>query len=357
MIHLFNNVFLEQDTFINQVHKYVLVSTTYATPDTRLLSTAIASGTTLQAVLAGKTLGEFLKSLMTYDSDKVMIYADNVAFSTIATTWLKSSTNMDKKAFNVFADCYKHKCDVYSRPNNQLIEFMKESWASAVDFDFSTNDFTPTFEFALASAFVNRNFNKKEKFKATLSKFIKREYEHLILEARKHLDTYILDKDMQEILGGSGKTLQNYRELPRMSIYREPFFRDTIDSVSSPQSYLPGTISKLDIKYATDAEVIELCTLTDDINMAVMNETTPSGLSGAVNNKSTVGWTYIAAVKNGVLSDVEYNLAIDEILAEKIAIVHVPFDLREQILFAFLPYLKTLKQENNLGMLQKFTLR
>jgi len=357
MIHLFNNVFLEQDTFVDQRCKHVLISARYATPNTISLSTAISVGTTLQVVLAGKTLGEFLKSLMTHGSDKVMIYADNVAFATIATTWLKSSTNMDKKSFNVFADCYKHKCDVYSRSNNQLIEFMKESWASTVDFDFSTDDFTPSFEFGLASAFVNRNFNKKEKFKATLSKFIKREYEHLILEARKHLDTYILDKDLQEILGGSGKTLQNYRELPRMSIYREPFFRDTVNNVPSPHAYWPGKVSKLDIKNATDAEVIELCTLTDDINMAVMNCTVPAGLSGSVNIKSTPGWIYIASVKNGVLSDAEYNLAIDEILAEKIAMVHVPFDLREQILFAFLPYLKTLKQENNTSVLGKFTLK
>jgi hypothetical protein len=355
MIHLFNNVFLEQEHQLEVFYKVIVISSVYNT-DMDKNPNCLYVGDTLEAVLGNRSLDQLLLEVMGID-EKVVIYANNDAFAKIATSWLKSSTQMDTETFETWAECYKHKCDVYSRPNDQLFEIMKTYWATAPIYDFTAVEFSPSFEFALASAFVDRDFNKKAQLNVMLSKFIRREYEHLILEARKHLDTYILDKDLQDLLGGSGKTLQNFRELPRMSIYREPFFRDTINTVPPSQSYLPGKIGKLDISNATDAELVELCALTDDINMAVMHCTLPSGLSGSVNNKAEPGWKFITSVRTGVLTDEEYNLAIDEILAEKIAIVHVPLDLRHSILFAFLPYIKTLKQENNIVTLQKFTLK
>lgn len=355
MIHLFNNVFLEQDTLVNAQHKHVIISSTYATPDTALLATSLASGTTLEVVLAGKTLEEFLKSLMVYGEEKVMIFADNAAFAAVAASWLKSSTNMDQEAFNTIVDCYKHKYDVLGRPDEQLSEVMKAAWPTAIEGNYSAEQFKPSFEFSLASAFVNREFSKKSQLKNLLSLFIKREYEHLILEARQHLDTYILDRDLQALLGGSNKTIQNFRELPRMSIYREPFYKEAL--TQSGQAYLTGWYSKLDISNGTSAEITELCTLTDDINMAVMNNSSPAGLSGTANSRSTPGWEYMVSVRNGTITDTEYNNILDEMLAEKIAMIHVPYELQEQILFVFLPYIKSLKQDNNMSLLQKFTLK
>jgi hypothetical protein len=167
-------VFLEQDTFVYQGNKNVVISETYATSDISASATSLSSGTTLESVLDGKTIKEFLKSLMSNGEEKVVIYADNSAFTSIITSWLKSTTNMDQSSFDIFADCYKHKCDVYSRSNDQLIELMKASFATATVFDFSNEDFAPSFEFALASALHNRDFSKKSKLKTVLSKFIKR---------------------------------------------------------------------------------------------------------------------------------------------------------------------------------------
>jgi hypothetical protein len=357
MIHLFNSVFLEEDRFTYQGHKNIMVSELYATPDVANYPLVLASGKTLNDVLDGKTIGEFLKSLMLYGDERVVIYADNVAFATIITAWLKSTTNMDQESFDVFTDCYAFKCSMYSRPNEQLGGFMKAMWSTTEVFDFLSDEFTPSVEFALASAFYDRNFSKKEYFKVTLSKFIKREYEQMILEARKHLDTYILDNDLQTVLGGSNKTLENFRELPRMSIYREPFFKDTVETVRPNESYNPGRTSKLDIGLATDSEITELCAVTDDITMSINNSTEPIGLTGSVNNESAGGWHYIMTVKNGTLTDSEYNSVIDDILNETIAIVHIPSAMAEQVLFVFLPYIKTLKQENKTALLQKFTLK
>jgi hypothetical protein len=357
MIHLFNNVFLEQEHMLEVFSKVVVISSKYNT-DMNKNPNCLYCGDTLEDVLGDKTLEQFLREMMGKE-EKVVIFANNEAFAKIAAAWLKSSTNMDKAAFETWAGCYKFKCDVYSRPNDQLFELLKATWDSAVAYNFADVDFSPSFEFALASAFADRNFGKKEQFKTLLSKFIKREYEQQILEARKHLDTYILDTDLQTLLGGSGKTLENFRTLPRMSIYREPFFRDTIDTVPPNQAYWPGKVGKLDISKATDAELTELCTLTDDINIAIMNFSVPAGLSGSVNGElyQSRGWKFITSVKNGVLTDTEYNEALDEILAERIAVIHVPFDLREHILFVFLPLVKSLKQENNLAALEKFTLK
>jgi hypothetical protein len=337
--------------------KTIVISSVYNT-NMKTNPNCLYCADTLEDVLGERSLEALLTELLAIE-EKVVVFANNDAFAKIATVWLKSTTHMDQSAFNTWANCYKYKCSVYSRANDQLIELMKAYWETAVTYDFSSIDFGPSFEFALASAFANRDFSKKDKFKTLLSNFIKREYEQQILEARKHLDTYILDNDMQLLLGGSGKTLEDFRELPRMSIYREPFFRETINTVPPNQSYWPGKVSKLDISEGTDEEITELCTLTDDINIAIMNFSVPAGLSGSVNGElyQSRGWSFLSSVKNGSLSDEEYNQALDEMLAEKIAMIHVPFDLREHILFVFLPHVKSLKQEGNTSALEKFTLK
>lgn len=357
MIHLFNNVFIDHESMLFVAHKVVVISSVYNT-DMKTNSRCLYCEDTLEDLLGDRSIKDFLTELMQVE-EKVVIYANNDAFAKIITAWLKSTVNMDQAAFNTWANCYKHKCDVYSRPNDQLIELMKTYWSSAPTYDFSTTDFAPSVEFGLASAFADVNFSKKDKLKTLLSKFVKREYEHLILEARKHLDTYILDKDLQLLLGGSGKTIENFRELPRMSIYREPFFRDTVDTVPSSQSYWPGKVGKIDISKASDAELAELCELTDDINIAVMGRSISAGLSGSTTSElnQTTGWPYMASAKNGVLTDAEYYAILEDILAEEIGITHIPFDLREPILFVFLPYIKSLKQEGNTSELQKYTLK
>ena len=357
MIHLFNNVFIDHESMLFVAHKVVVISSVYNT-DMKTNPRCLYCEDTLEKMLGNRSLNDFLNEMMQIE-EKLVIYANNEAFAKIATAWLKSTVNMDQAAFDTWANCYKHKIDVMSRPNTQLIELMKANWGTAEAYDFSTVDFDPSLEFSLASAFANINFSKKNKLKTLLSKFVKREYEHLILEARKHLDTYILDNDMQLLLGGSGKTIENYRELPRMSIYREPFFRDTINTVPTNQSYLPGKIGKLDISKATDAEITELCNLTDDINIAVMGRSITSGLSGTRNTElnETSGWPCILSVKNGLLTDDEYYSILTDIVTEEIGINHIPFDLRESILFVFLPYIKSLKQEGNTVELQKYTLK
>jgi len=248
----------------------------------------------------------------------------------------------------------------------------------------------------LATAFYDRNFSKKEKLKKLFAHFIKRTYEGYILEVRRHIDTYILDSDAQRILGGHSKTIRNYLELDKMSVYKSPYFKNVSNKPYS-ESYQPGKNSKLDLSLLGDENIKNLCNVTEEFAISIMGFSYPAGLSGVSNvNFSNVpfakmmtdagiwpAWMseetkaliikdlinaghvpnpshtfkYMDSVKKGILSEEDYNTVLDDNLKEKIAMIYIPFDLGQQILFVFLPYIKSLAQEGMREKLFKFTLK
>jgi hypothetical protein len=248
----------------------------------------------------------------------------------------------------------------------------------------------------LATAFYDRNFSKKEKLKKLFARFIKRTYELYILEIRKHIDTYILDADAQKILGGHSKTIKNYLELDKMSVYKAPYFKN-LDSAPYFKSYQPGKDSKLDLSLISDKDVKDLCNVTNEFAVSIMGFCDTGGLSGisnadyatipfekmATDNMSWPVWMseetkallikdlkndghfniprnnleYMDSVRKGILTEEEYNKVLEDNLKEKIAMIHIPLDLREQILFVFLPYIKSLAQQEMREKLFKFTLK
>ena len=66
---------------------------------------------------------------------------------------------------------------------------------------------------------------------------------------------------------------------------------------------------------------------------------------------------YMDSARKGILSEEDYNNVLNDNLKEKIAMVHIPQDLTEQILFVFLPYIKSLAQQEMREKLFKFTLK
>lgn len=361
-IHLFNDVFIEIDHLMSLTSKAVVVSEQYAPsikhPGQNIPAEVIECVANIDELTSESSLHQFLLDLMDRD-EKVVIFADNAAFSKIYPQWVKSTTNLTQDEFNFLMDCHGFKSKVFSRDISQLVELCKAEWTTCSALDFSSKDWKPSFEFMFASALINRDFAKKTHLQKLMSKFIKREYELLILEARRHLDTYILDKDMQTLLGGSGKDITNYHELPRMSVYAEPFFYESVNTLPIAASYLPGKLSKIDISKANDEQLTALLDLTTDIEKAVMGITGPVGISGTANFKSLEleVWKYLDGVKAGQLSEEEYNSCLDDIIAEIIALIYIPLDQEENILFILLPYLKSLYQTNELTKLQKFTLK
>jgi hypothetical protein len=399
MLHLFDDVFLQQDKYINIFNYRVVISEKYATDDlkdTSVYPKTLKTGKTWNEALGDITFSDFIRDLYSIKEKKIVIYADEENFSKILVYWLKSTTNMDKDSFEIFADCYGHKMQVHSNPCDSLISRMKSMWDTAEVSDFSDLDFSPSIEFMLATAFYDRNFSKKEKLKKIFAYFIKRIYELYILEVRKHIDTYILDADAQKILGGHSKTIKNYLELPKMSVYKSPYFKN-LDGTPYIKSYSPGTTSKLDLSLISDEDVENLCNVTDEFAISTMGYSDPGGLTGTSNaNFSTIpfekmmtgtrtwpvwmseetkalvikdimdaghlgdpsyNFKYMDSARKGILSEEDYNNVLDDNLKEKIAMVHIPQDLTEQILFVLLPYIKSLAQQGMRQKLVKFTLK
>jgi len=282
MLHLFDDVFLQQDKHIDTFNYRVVISKEYATDDLKDASVypkTLNTGKTWNEALGDISFSDFIRNLYAIKGEKIVIFADEENFSKIIVSWLKSTTNMDKDSFETFADCYGHKMQVYSNPCDSLISRIKSLWDTAEVSDFSDLDFSPSIEFMLATAFYDRNFSKKEKLKKLFARFIKRTYELYILEVRKHIDTYILDDDAQKILGGHSKTIKNYLELDKMSVYKAPYFKN-LDGAPYFKSYQPGKNSKLDLSLISDKDVKDLCNVTDEFAISIMGYSNPGGSSG-----------------------------------------------------------------------------
>ena len=395
MIHLFDNKFLQLDKYVQPFNHRVIISEEYATDDlkdTSVHPTILKSGKNFNDALGEDKDVNYLIRLLFNFKSKVIVLADIKTYAEILTIWLKSITNMDKERFDIYADCFAHK---ESKLHNdtafyRISAIMKSEWATAPEFDFSDLDYMPSIEFMFASAFYDSNFSKKVKLQTQLAKFIKRQYEFYILETRSYIDTYILDADMQEILGGNNKTLANYLELPRMAVYKQPFFKEDISTFPG-HGYLPGSNSKLDLSLASDEEIQELCKLTDDVALSYIGLSNPSGsynfnsehLPFLVNRDlrwpSWVSeetkelilkdffrqplptctthdtWKYMTAAQRGVLTDEEYITILHEILSETVGMSYV--NMEENIILTLVTYFKSLKQTNSDNKLRKFTLK
>jgi hypothetical protein len=357
MLHLFNKIYIDQDKFLSNSVKYIKITDAYSFEGVEFHENKVSSYSNYYDFIEGEgSLGDFFEKLLAKE-EKIIIYADNFSFAKIITFWYKSITNMDKASFSFFIDCYEHKMDVYSKTNTQTIELSKTFWEEAETKDFSGFSFRPPYEFNFPTCLIDRNSKYIEIFKKTLLSFIKRDYELLILEARKHLDTYILNYDIQKLLGGENKGIKNYKELPRFSVYSEPYWKEIV-SVPTFASYQPGSDSKIDLSLTTKEQIKQLCLLTDEINLEIMNEKGSPGATGISSPKlDNNNWKYIDAILRGGLTDEETDTLIQEILDEKIALIYTPFDLRESILFVFLVYVKSLIKQGNLEEAKKFTLK
>jgi hypothetical protein len=396
MIHLFDNKFLQLDKYINTFNYRIVISETYATDDlknTSVYPKTLKSGKNLEDAMGEGNDVDFLIRILFNFKEKVIIFADIKTYSKIITTWLKSTTNMDKESFDYYADCFAHnQSKLYNNSAFASLSYqMKDDWVDCPEFNFLDLDFMPSIEFMFASASYDINFNKKTKLQHQLAKLVKRQYELVILETKSCVDTYILDSDMQAILGGSDKEIYNYYELPRMAVYRQPYFRENINALQGA-GYLPGADSKLDLSLASDEEIEELCKLTDDIALSYTGISNTSGsfnisidqlsflmkenlqwpiwlsdktkelliedFTKANTPASTThdNWKYMPAVKRGVFLDEEYNSIISEMLAEKIGMTYM-ISIQTTVLFTLLIYFKSLKQTNSLDKLKKFTLK
>lgn len=365
MLHLFNEVFIEQEERLSVPvgSRVIVISSVYNT-DMHTNPSCISCVDTLDQLLGEGTLENFFLSTMAL-TGKVVIYANDEAFARIMTSWLKSSTNMGRPEFETYLKVYKFRCITNSKHWYNLFDELDAAWDSAPAYNFTSIDFIPSYEFLLATAFINPNFSKKDKLKFLLTKFIKREYEDVILEVRKHIDSLILDQDVQTLLGGTEYTtdldIEGIKEaLPKMQLYRSPYWREDVYCPTAT-AYRPGTFargdSKIDISQASAEELTALGEFTEDFLFISFDAPPDVSKELVASLFESRGWTYMDSVSTGVITDEEYQIALGEMLDRKYHLRHVPLDLRESILMHIIPYFKTLKNQGNLEQLQKFTLK
>lgn len=380
MLHLFNNVFIEQDQKIfippfdvnlavpDNVQRFCVVSS-YATEDLRENPTSLYVEDGLNELLGANnwtTLEDFLRNLMTYDY-KIVVYTDNSLFAEIFTCVLKSFTNMETAQLETYLRILEWKNETSSQHYGNLYELMRTAWDISPVYDFSDVDTIPSYEFALASAFADPQFSKKDKLKRELGKFIKREYELHILEIRRLIDTLIFDDDIQlSTLSNDNYTtditVDNFKTaFPSLQVFKESFFRENVN-VPYHKSYEPGSWfgedSKINLALATPEERQALCDFVDHIVFVDVGDN-PTAIEKVNNLYLSRGWTYIESVctGDGSLTDEEYLAALQEIIDERGALIHVPVDLEETILAQLVLYFKALKKQGNLEELQKYSLK
>lgn len=355
MIHLFNSVFLEQDKYIDFSNTLAIYSKVNGKSNVSHNPDVLASCESAHA-------GGIITSLINEDK-KVIIYADDYHFSQIAATWFKSTVNFDKASFETFMDCYDHKITTLNKTNKTLIQMTKDAFNNPEQeiVDVSKYDYMPSYEFLLASAFYNKDeFKYKDKLKTLLSIMVKRAYQDDILEQKRLLDRMILDTDIQMLLGGKGKDITNYKELPKMSLFNKSYWDNSLKKERTPaHSYLGGSKSKVDITKASDEDLDELVDFMGDIIMlTVPPELYKYGIDpSSLKIDKSASFKYIKSLAKGELSDAEYETVLQEILDEKAAMKYFPNSLYDSIQYVFVIYLKSLKQDKNDYELAKFTLR
>jgi hypothetical protein len=181
-----------------------------------------------------------------------------------------------------------------------------------------------------------------------------------------------------------------------MSVYKSPYFKN-LEGTPYIKSYSPGTTSKLDLSLISDEDVENLCNVTDEFSISIMGYSNSGGSTGTsdvdfsnvpfakmmtdsrnwpvwmsedtkaliIKDLTNAGhdgdpsynFKYMDSARKGILSEEDYNTVLEDNLKQKIAMIHIPQDLTEQILFVFLPYIKSLAQQGMRQKLVKFTLK
>lgn len=353
MLHLFNNVLIEQDKYINLLAapEIIIASSEYVTDDNKVNDAVIQAEETVEGLIGDS---DWFTNLMS-KTNKVIIYASNDNFAKIVATWLKSTTNMDSDAYSLFVDCYNFHEKTHGKINNELQTALKSAYEGAPTIDFSANDFKPSIEFLFASAMHDANFAKKPKLVSLLSKFLKRQYEEMILESRRDIDRNALNSTLQTLLGGSDKTLDTINELPDMAVFSGAYWNDSI-TITPNKSYLPGLNSKINISNATNDELDALVAVAKKVRLKTKDISSDDVHSKLVDDFMG-SYTYIHTVKDGTLSNEQYDEVIASMISNPIETNYLPTDLEDSIIKVFLSHLKSLKQASDLTALQKFALK
>ena len=269
---------------------------------------------------------------------KYVIYADDASYAAIVTAWLKSTTNMDTTAFNYWVDIYSAKRSKFGVGRSTLTSALKSAWASATQHDLSTLSVSYSIEWMLPSLWVNASHSCAAIAKTVLNDFVKRRYEDAFTEAKWFIDQNILKASVQTLMGGSGKTIDNYHDLPKLTVFKESFWTQTGLRAA-------GANGKIDLTAAT----------ADNLTALKLAYTTMFGQEPLVADIFD-DFVYLTAVSTTGITDSNVTAILNTIKTTASYVPYIPEDLEASITVEFLGYLQELAL-NDTATLAKYTLR
>lgn len=351
MIHLFDRIYLAHDNFLeggSYIHISKLVygelGATSRDPN------AMFCGATVQEILGDKSFLDFFRILSNVDK-KLFIYADKEGFADVLTVWLKSATNMDDIAFEKYIDMYLHKFNTfYGKPTSDFKTILLNAWANAPSFDVSSGvSLSRSYEFLLASALYNREFQYKPQLKAALLHFYKREYEHSLLEIKKDIDMYMFSDTVLSIFGENIDSVEELKASEKYNeLFNRPMWKEFIpyDMVDNSGTYLPGSNSIVDISKATINDLENFFELYVKIKSSHdITSLFPLDLIDINYYKEQV-IDICKEIILGEMTDETYNKILDRIVSNDM-LLNAPTDLFQTILNLLVSHIKKLHKTND----------
>jgi hypothetical protein len=356
MLHLFDKVYLEIDDKIDINLDRAVISNTHGLKMAEALERH-SSGVVIYYTTDGTTVdyAQLFKDIKLHtdtSGKRFFIYCDSENFIRIAATWLKTYTNISKANFETIINCHVHKERV-GQGRNWVSEDLLyvASIKNHIDLFDSTPAFNPavldidlSFELYLAAYLAdNTNSLAVTKLRKQMSMFLRRIYEEIFVDIKSMLLLNILSPTLQTVMGGSGKTLSNYSELPKISI----FLDTTIWNDSKP--LVVGSACSFNWDVLTSTKATILGNTISEIH---------TDFEGFVHDSTNLShWNFLQYVVGKDLTSSELSEVIDSIIATPSDNFFIPKTDITNVNYVFCTHLSNLKRDNNLSMLTAFALK
>lgn len=356
MLHLFNKVYLEIDDKIEIDIDRAVISNTHglqlADALTRHSSGVLLSYTTDGSTVDYKKLFEDIKAHTDTSGKRFFIYCDAENFVRIAAGWYKSVSNVERSQFELLLNTHIHKERTQQGRNwiaddQQYIASITDHYSlfdTTTAFNPSLGNVDLSFELYLAAYLVDRtNITAVAKLQKQLSMFMRRMYQELFVDIKSILLLNILNPTLQTVLGGSGKDLSNYNELPNIAI-----FLDT-EIWNDSKALVVGSASSFNWDGMTSSKATSIGTIVSDIH---------TNFEGFVHDSADLyHWPFLQYIVGKDLTSVELAEVVDSIITSTSDYFFVPDSDVINVNYVLCTHLANLKTASNTAALSKFAIK
>ena len=356
MLHLFNKVYLEIDDKIEIDLDRAVISNTHglqlADALTRHSSGVLLSYTTDGSTVDYKKLFEDIKTHTDESGKRFFIYCDAENFVRIAAGWYKSVSNVERSQFELLLNTHIHKERTQQGRNwigddEQYIASIANQYNlfdTTTAFNPSLGDVNLSFELYLATYLAdNTNGTAVSKLQKQMSMFMRRMYQEIFVDIKSMLLLNILSPSLQTVLGGSGKDLTNFSELPKIAI----FLDTAIWNDSKP--LVVGSESAFDWSGMTSAKATSIGETISDIH---------TNFEGFVHDSVNLcHWPFLQYVVGKDLTSTELTEVISSIISTPSDYFFIPKSDTINVNYVLCTHLANLKTASNTAALSKFAIK